>query len=237
MISARKSATGIPVSPYLAADLRRMSLLRLRRATRAPAHTGRRSAGGASVFPWIALFFAPSLLAGACVPIGSAALRSDQVAYAVLTARQQTAGAKQYRQAPIWHRTAASRQLPAGSGGRQGPVRGPHGWPRAAVCFARRAPAHRPRRRRAGSRICDRRSRRALRVLDRRRRSRRPAADPAEPLPAAGRVLARHEAEPGRELAPGAEAAGSATVAAMAVAISGPMPGTVASRRLTSSTL
>ena len=34
------------------------------------------------MFPWIALVFAPILLAGACVPIGPAALRSDQVAYA-----------------------------------------------------------------------------------------------------------------------------------------------------------
>ena len=34
------------------------------------------------MFPWIALVFAPILLAGACVPIGSAALRSDQIAYA-----------------------------------------------------------------------------------------------------------------------------------------------------------
>jgi hypothetical protein len=56
------------------------SLLRLRRAARDPPHVGR------SLFPWIAsqsaLVFAQILLTGACVPIGSAALPSDQIAYA-----------------------------------------------------------------------------------------------------------------------------------------------------------
>ena len=59
--------------------------------------------------------------------------------------------------------------------------------------------------------------------------------DAAQPLLAAARVLARDQSDPGRELAAGPELGRRrGTVAAISVALIGPMPGMLARRRLTS---